>query len=185
MQNVNQKTENQNPPIIVQALMGKLDDCITMIDCIPDAGYILTVPYKASPDKTHSSIGQHTRHIIEFVETFLTQKESGNVNYDARERNSTVETNRDTAKKAIRTVQDSLTKIKSDDLFMPMNVHEAVHVQFDIKPQASSLGREILFVISHTEHHFALISSQCDALGIALPNHFGKAISTLRHELQQ
>ncbi len=179
------KPQTQNQPVILQALIGKLNDCIAMIDCVPDADYIITVPYKFSLHKTHSSIGQHTRHIIEFVENLIRQHGSGAINYDARERNQLIETNRDIAKEVIRKAQNSLEGIEENDLKLPVSVHEAVHVQFDIAPQESTLGREILFAISHTEHHFALISGQCDHLGIALPDHFGKAISTLRHELSQ
>lgn len=180
-----QKTQLKNQPVLIQALIGKLDDCAAMIDCVSDADYIISVPYKSSPRKTHSSIGQHTRHIIEFVEALLRQRETNIINYDMRERNQSIETDRDVAKDAILKAQDLLMQIKESDLGAAVTAHEAVHVQFDIEAQGSTLGREILFAISHTEHHFALIGGQCDHLGVALPGHFGKAISTLRHELSQ
>lgn len=177
------KPQTQKQPIILQALIGKLEDCITMIDCVPDAEYVLTVPYKSNPHKTHSSIGQHTRHIVEFVETLLKQYQTRYIDYDRRERNQMIETNREVAKGAVQKAIDLLDVLEESDLVMPVSAHEAVHVKSDIEPQSSTLGREILFAISHTEHHFALISIQCDNLGIQLPNHFGKAISTLRYEL--
>lgn len=163
--------------------MGKLDDCKTAIDCLNDDQYCITTPYQAAPHKTHSAIGQHMRHVIEFVQTLLKAQGTGLVNYDARERDGRIETDRAYAKSVINDLKHKLRTMTSEDLETPIKAVEAVHVEYDIEPQGSTFGRELLFVIAHTEHHFALIGGQCDALGVVLPNNFGKAISTLRHEL--
>ncbi|MEM9984986.1 MAG: hypothetical protein AAF804_07800, partial [Bacteroidota bacterium] len=48
-----------------------------------------------------SSIGQHTRHLVEFFQCLLVQAETGIIDYDARERNHRIETDPDYAAKAI------------------------------------------------------------------------------------
>lgn len=175
--------ESIKTPVLIDALFGKLEDCKTVINCLVDEQYQITTPYQAAPHKTHSSIGQHMRHVIEFVQTLLKAQGTGLVNYDARQRDGRIETDREYAKAAINELKKNLETITSQDLEVPIKSIEAVHVQYDIEPLDTSFGREILFVIAHTEHHFALIGGQCDALGVVLPDNFGKAISTLRHEL--
>lgn len=175
--------ENTKTPVLIDALLGKLEDCKTVISCLNDDQYVITMPYQAAPHKTHSAIGQHIRHVIEFVQTLLNAQDEEVVNYDARQRDTKIETDRAYAVDVINMLQESLNTLTDQDLNKPIKSMEAVHVQYNIEAQASSLGREILFVIAHTEHHFALIGGQCDALGVVLPDNFGKAISTLRHEL--
>lgn len=46
---------------------------------------------------------------------------------------------------------------------------------------ASSVGRELAFVLSHTIHHNAIISAMVKTLGGWLPDHFGYAPATIRH----
>jgi len=171
MKNLARKEDVHTKPVLIEAILGKLDDCM------------IATSYQAALHKTHSSIGQHMRHTIEFIQTLLKTKDKSFVNYDERQRDGRIETDRDYAKNIINDLKAELQNITSDELEMPMKSIEAVHVQYDVEPTQSSFGRELLFVIAHTEHHFALIGAQCDALGVVLPDNFGKAISTLRHEL--
>jgi hypothetical protein len=46
----------------------------------------------------------------------------------------------------------------------------------------STLGRELLFVSSHTVHHFALVAHYCKTAGVDLGADFGKAPATMAHE---
>lgn len=175
--------ENMKFPVLIEALIGKLNDCKIVIECLDNNQYVITTPYKAAQHKTHSAIGQHMRHVIEFVQTLLNAHGAEVVDYDARQRDTRIETDRAYAVEVINTLQERLKELTEQDLVLPIKSVEAVHVQYNIEAQASSFGREILFVIAHTEHHFALIGGQCDALGVVLPDNFGKAISTLRYEL--
>ena len=46
----------------------------------------------------------------------------------------------------------------------------------------SSVGRELVFLASHTAHHFAVLQAYCEQLGLCAPAELGKAPSTLAHE---
>lgn len=170
-------------PVLTMALIGKLDDCKTVIEYLDDRQYQIIERYQACDHKSHSAVGAHMRHVVEFIQTLLDAQKAEAVDYDMRARDKNIETDRAYALKTIETLQVRLADITEADLTKPLAVHEAVHVEHDIDPQVSSLGRELVFVIAHTEHHFALIGAQCDALGVVLPDNFGKAISTLRHEI--
>jgi hypothetical protein len=47
---------------------------------------------------------------------------------------------------------------------------------------ASSVGRELQYLVAHTVHHFALMAVALRTCGHRLPDEFGVAPSTLRHE---
>jgi hypothetical protein len=46
----------------------------------------------------------------------------------------------------------------------------------------STLGRELLFLSSHTVHHFALLGNYCKAAGVEMGADFGKAPATVAFE---
>ena len=46
---------------------------------------------------------------------------------------------------------------------------------------SSTLGRELLFLLSHTIHHYALIDLLLREEGFEVPPDFGMAPSTLKH----
>jgi len=49
----------------------------------------------------------------------------------------------------------------------------------------SSMGRELQFLLGHTVHHSALIVMIIDGIGLSIPDGFGIAPSTLRHNQKQ
>ncbi|MEM9469269.1 MAG: DinB family protein [Pseudomonadota bacterium] len=179
-----QKTvPNQEKDSIATVLSSKLDDCKIVISALSDEQFTLITPYNTNPDKMHSSVGQHMRHVIEFIQTLIDSFGPGHVDYDVRQRNKQIEENRTVATSVVQGLQEKLDKLTTNDFEIPMTMTEAVHVTEEFLPQKSSFGRELLFAIAHTEHHFALIGAKCDQMGVALPDNFGKAISTLRYEL--
>src|SRR5262245_1913964 len=62
------------------------------------------------PILSNSSIGQHTRHIIEFFQTLLEAYDSGQLNYDKRERNRLIEKNQQAALVALSFIQDHVIR---------------------------------------------------------------------------
>ena len=125
------------------------------------------------------AIGAHFRHCLEFVNCFLDGIENGRVDYDQRERNHRIETNREYAidefSKAIGileifAVSENSLLVKPEDVF----------VDGDDFWCASSIERELDFLQSHTIHHYALIGFKLRAFGVELSPEFGVAPSTLR-----
>ncbi|MEP0552783.1 MAG: hypothetical protein ABJE29_00430, partial [Balneola sp.] len=49
----------------------------------------------------------------------------------------------------------------------------------------SSIRRELQFLVSHTVHHYALIGLILKTMDVEVPEDFGVAPSTLKHESEQ
>jgi hypothetical protein len=125
-----------------------------------------------------SSIGGHTRHIIEFYECLLNSLESGIVNYDARLRDLQVEQNRDYALEIIR------KNIKKLEKSINPNTPIFLIQKFGNVPEmriSSTFCREEAYLIEHSIHHFALIriGVQENFTEVPICANFGVAYSTL------
>ena len=148
----------------VSVLVDELDDEI-----------FATTPQGLAPHR----VGSHLRHVLEFYECFLDGFESRRVDYDSRKRNEAIERNRHSALAGIRSIISRLqsipTKWTQDVLAVRVEDGEA-----DVW-LASSIGRELQALSSHTIHHFALIAVTLRAHGVQMDADFGMAPSTLRH----
>ena len=49
----------------------------------------------------------------------------------------------------------------------------------------STIRRELQFLVSHTVHHYALIGLILKTMDVSVPENFGVAPSTLKHEQSQ
>lgn len=129
-----------------------------------------------------ASIGQHTRHFVEFYMCLLNQitGTSAEVNYSARLREPAIEENPEFALQTIDQLVDNVLaldenitcKLKCSEQFEDSDVFVD-----------SNLERELLYNIEHTIHHLAIIKIGLAAVapGIHLPKHFGVAPSTIRY----
>lgn len=128
-----------------------------------------------------STIGQHSRHIIEFYQCFLGQIPNGVIDYDLRERNITIELSVANAIEAIRQIQQQLQQLTTDQ---PLKLK----VCFDEKEThgdmvATTISRELVGNIEHAIHHMAIIRIGLKFIGadINIPADFGIAPSTIRY----
>jgi uncharacterized SAM-dependent methyltransferase len=148
-----------------------------LIRCLPPADYSRRLAVFNG-----SSIGGHTRHIIEFYECLLQGAETGTVNYDNRQRDSQVEQNRDYALKIIEKNVENLKKVDNASLPLVMEARFA-ESNYSIP---SNFAREEAYLIEHTIHHFALIrigvQSVCPE--VVIEPDFGVAYSTIEHQNQ-
>ena len=46
----------------------------------------------------------------------------------------------------------------------------------------STVGREVMYVVAHAVHHYALIGIMAGLMGVGLPPGFGVAPSTIKHQ---
>lgn len=126
------------------------------------------------------SIGQHTRHFIEFYQCLLAQAPTGAVNYDLRQRDYRIEQDPVFASQMIDEIKSALPTLKNDTplSFAGMNGEEAI---------ATNVGREVIYNIEHTIHHLAIIKVglKLVAPALAIPSSFGVAPSTLAYRKQQ
>jgi hypothetical protein len=123
------------------------------------------------------SIGSHFRHNLDFADNLLKGLETGRIDYNERERDVRVETDRQYARERFLNLIKTLKNVPPDEsgreLLVRSEIAEEVwHV--------STPGRELEFLHSHTIHHFALIAEKLHSFGIEAARDFGVAPSTLK-----
>lgn len=129
-----------------------------------------------------SSIGQHVRHSLDHFDALLAHKGDGPLDYDARERGTAIETNRGAARRLMERVCGELMTIaERSGADRALLLSAQVTGRGDRVTVGSSLGRELVFALSHTIHHNALIAFIAAMLGVATPVGFGYAPATITH----
>jgi len=139
---------------------------------------------QSDPPVYASGIGEHMRHILEHYQTFLAGIGEGVVDYDARQRNLRISTERSFAMKTARDIIAQLSAV--DPVDRPVRVKMAVSDDLarDTPWSDSTLRRELQYLQAHTIHHYALIALIVRIQGRELPDDFGVAPSTLQHRLE-
>lgn len=133
----------------------------------------------------NSSLAGHVRHCLDHVAAFLASVVAGEMTYDDRRRGTDVETNRIAALQAIRRHICELRDLADCRLDQPLRLRVLMSAAGRPIVVDTSLGRELTFVLSHTIHHNALVGVIARILGIAVPERFGYAPSTLAHAEMQ
>jgi hypothetical protein len=129
----------------------------------------------------NSSIGQHVRHTIEFFQCLMKGTVSGIVDYDGRERNLLIENN-------LPFTLTILTEIESRIMTeSKMNQSVKILVNYgerDAEYIESNFLRELVYLIEHSIHHFALIriGIQENFGHILIEPDFGVAYSTIKYK---
>ena len=147
---------------------------------------------EAKPNFSFSqAVGPHIRHIMEHYMALLDAIEgdmSRGISYDSRERDVLLQNLPDMAaaklQKLIATLlQLRLAKSWHLDTPMPTTLKTGAMGEFEMSVN-TSLGRELLFLSSHTVHHFALLHHYAQQAVVDMGADFGKAPATLAHERQ-
>lgn len=127
------------------------------------------------------SLGGHVRHCLDHFESLANAVGRDAIDYDQRERGTAIETNRSTALESIKRLTTAFDRLKCAELRQSIRVRSILAADGAAIETESSIGRELVFVLSHTIHHSALIAAMCKTLGIALPAWFGYAPATIAH----
>jgi hypothetical protein len=127
---------------------------------------------------SRSTIGEHTRHVIELYQCLLNGYESGIINYDERKRSKVLETNVLEAITAINEICRQLDRPDKDlTLFNKLNS--------DTTGIPTNYQREVYYNLEHCTHHQALIKVALIELSIEnVSEQFGVAPSTLQYRKQ-
>lgn len=138
---------------------------------------------KSAPLAFGSGVGQHLRHCLEHYESFLSGWQTGKIDYDARARNARIETERAYALSLIEEIVTALQRIGEEVADRNLHVKQDSNASLELAAQwsASSLQRELQFLVSHTVHHYALIAVILRLHGFEPDADFGVAPSTLKH----
>ncbi len=160
-----------------QACTEILDQLEGLVSQIKEEDY-----YKPIETLSHSTIGQHIRHILEFFICLQQGFEKGKINYDKRAHDKLIETDKFLGMAAITQIKDFIRKQKGD---MALELE----VGYDIAKEEfvtinTTYTRELVYNIEHAVHHMALIKIGVHEASayINLPATFGIAASTIRYK---
>ena len=135
------------------------------------------------PVAFNASIGGHYRHCLDHFRSLLDAAQSGDLNYDHRERGTLVENDRFAALNATRELRTGYEKLDPAYLarLLPVTCKTS-YSSSGSQVSPSSVGREIMYSVAHAVHHYALIGVMGGIMGLQLPAGFGIAPSTLKHQ---
>jgi uncharacterized damage-inducible protein DinB len=140
---------------------------------------------KPSITLSHSTIGQHLRHTVEFFICLEHGYKTGVVNYDNRTHDKLIETDRFLALNALYRIQEFISSIQIDQpLQLEVGYHPDNQESIVIE---TNFWRELTYNIEHAVHHMAImkIGIREAAPYVSLPIDFGVAVSTLRYKNQE
>ena len=131
-----------------------------------------------------SCLGKHMRHILDHYLCFSRDLALGVIDYDQRNRDVRLETDKEYTLSVIAQICDFLTELgtrSEGDVAVKVLLCNDVSL-----PQGeatdSSIRRELQFLQGHAVHHYALIATMLRFYGLNVDREFGIAPSTLVHE---
>jgi hypothetical protein len=132
------------------------------------------------------ALGAHYRHGLEHFTLLFEALGDSSVDYDRRARDTRLETERQAALQTTRDFRQRARFLAHLPLERPIEAVSRISYGDGAAARASStIGREVMFVVSHAMHHYALIACLCAARAVAVPEHFGMAPSTLEHRTRR
>jgi hypothetical protein len=138
------------------------------------------------PSVFGSTVGAHYRHCLDHFQSLLQGLDADEINYDHRERNPRIESDRTFALAETQRILRGFASIPTPYLDCPINVRSKVNYELDAAPSiGSTVGREFMYAVAHSIHHYALIAVMCGMLEVRVPQGFGVAPSTLKYHAAQ
>jgi len=108
---------------------------------------------------------------------------AGDLNYDHRERGTLIESDRFAGLNATRALREDYQQLSEGCLERELDVTcKTSYAASDSQVSPSTVGREIMYVVAHAVHHYALIGIMGGLMGLKMPVGFGVAPSTMKHQ---
>ena len=145
---------------------------------------VATYTHSAPPLYT-SGIGGHLRHCIDHYIRFLDGLPGRQIDYNQRDRDAHIESDPMHARQVIQALIERLESLAEVDLDQPVQSMMDCGRHEEANFAASSVCRELQFLISHTVHHYALIAMILRHQGEQPPADFGVAPSTIQYRENQ
>jgi uncharacterized damage-inducible protein DinB len=160
--------------VLIDALQAQLRALGTLVASLGEQAY------RATPVSSSGSAGEHVRHCLDHARALVAGHEARErvVSYDTRERGTAVETDPRVAIDAIARLCVALEDIGQHDLTSPLWLEAQVERHAPPVRVATTLGRELAFVVQHTIHHCATLAVLLERIGFVPPSRFGYAPST-------
>jgi len=169
--------------ILAAAAGALLAQCEGFVLDLPDAAYTAE-----SVTLRGGTVGKHLRHTLDHFAAALGWATGGEVasqdaiDYDRRERNVPMETDRHAAIAGIAQLRERLAEVSLQALDAPVRVRVMVSGDGQEAELRSTLGRELAFATHHAVHHQAMMQAIAREFGLEAAGGFGKAPSTLKFE---
>ena len=157
---------------------GSVQQAIALLDTLSSEQFV-----RVEKPSYEASIGAHLRHNIDHYHSFCEGLTGGWVNYDHRVRDGRLERELPLAKAILEGLITDLTEIQPADLDRDLQVK--MDCGGESEWSASSVRRELQFLLSHTVHHYAIVGMICRMQGHVVPQAFGVAPSTLKYRQAQ
>ena len=159
--------------MLIPSLNKALNELVSLLNQLSNDDF--TTPCK---ELSNSTIGEHTRHIIEMFQCLENQYENAIVNYDNRNRDFKIQTDAIFALQSIITIKNQLEKENKNLVLEQIIDGEKLHIE-------SNYFRELLYNLEHCIHHQALIKVALLQFGInVVDKDFGVARSTIEYRKQ-
>lgn len=166
--------------MVVQHSIEDLENLKDLLKAIPSRIYSQKLDVLSG-----SSIGEHTRHVLEFYGCLFESEVSGEVDYDNRKRSNELQTE---VEAAIIFLGQMIARLKKGVLDIPLKLTVNFSKTKDQKQEIkSSVLRELAYCLEHSIHHKALIKIGLTQSGYGhlVEQHFGVAASTIRSRANQ
>jgi len=162
---------------LIEATIEKLSNVQYYLKALGDTAYS-----EGLEVLSFASIGQHTRHIIEFYQCLIDQCSSGKINYDERIRNEIIETSTFTAMEALTDIINDIKEVASYKQLQLVVSFDSDSDDYETVP--TSTQRELVYNLEHVIHHLAIIKIGLAVLApeLQLPEGFGVAPSTIKYQ---
>lgn len=159
--------------MLIPSLHKALNELVSLLNQISNDDY--TSPCKGL---SNSTIGEHTRHIIEMFQCLENQYDNGVVNYDKRNRDYRIQTDTGFALQCISDIKNQLEKNDKNLTLQQIIDGEELYIE-------SNYFRELLYNLEHCIHHQALIKVAVLQLEhLEIDADFGVARSTIEYRKQ-
>jgi len=138
------------------------------------------------PVAFNASIGGHYRHCLDHFLSIFEAVGSAEIDYDSRKRDARIEASRLFALNVTRDLSGRSKLLREELLEKSVLIRCKVSYASPHSPQVpSTFGREVMYAVTHAIHHYALIGVMCGLQGVSLPEGFGVAPSTLKHQAER
>lgn len=136
---------------------------------------------KASPTLSGSTVGQHLRHTLEFFLCLKKGFNEGVINYDKRDHEKLIETDKFIALSSIGRIREFVSSI-NEDKELTLEVGYDRHSE-DCLTISTNYFRELTYNIEHAIHHMAIMKIGVREIApyVKLADNFGVAVSTVRY----
>ena len=159
--------------MLIPSLNKALNELTSLLNQISNDDYT-----SQCKELSNSTIGEHTRHIIEMFQCLENQYESGLVNYDKRNRDYRIQTDTNFALESLNDIRNQLEK--ENKKLVLQQIIDGEELRID-----SNYFRELLYNLEHCTHHQALIKVAVLQLEhLQIDPDFGVARSTIEYRKQ-